>query len=539
MATKWSRISAWRAANAPTAHRSAALPLHTNRQGICGRRRLTFRSGYGRKAVVVGLLRRRSDLHFSIAFGVLFFGLGVVTMARHELWRDEWHPWMLARQSPTLADLFQNKIYDGHPSLWYLALFFITRFTRHAEYMQAFHLLVATATAYIVLRHSGLPRVQRVLFVFGYYLFFEYAAISRGYALGVLLTAVFCALSPVPRARPIGQVVVLTLMMQTSAFGVLLAVALLPLPAVELLRRARHDGRFFALGLCAVIVAAGLARSATEMLPPPDGGYAPGWYLDYTPAALGKTVNLVWKAFVPVPQVGLHFWNTNIVTSSYVQLPLALGVLALTVMLLRPYPLLLAIYGGGLTIMLAFSHVKYAGYVRHHGHIFILFMACWWLAYAWFRSPTRLASQAVTALLGIQCVAGVYAVGMDWAVPFSSSKTVAEFLTSTGRATGPIAGYRDTPASAIAGYLDREVYYLGAERLGTFVILDSKGEGIVKSVGELEEAAHQLSLTARSDVTIVFDQPIDLDHQTSFVLLAQFTHNIEPDERYYVYRLAE
>ena len=61
----------------------------------------------------------------------------------------------------------------------------------------------------------------------------------------------------------------------------------------------------------------------------------------------------------------------------------------------------------------------------------------------------------------------------------------------------------------------------------------------MKSVGELEEAAHQLSLTASSDVTIVFDQPIDLDHQTSFVLLAQFTHNIEPDERYYVYRLAE
>jgi hypothetical protein len=136
-----------------------------------------------------------------------FFLLGLLVLLRHEMWQDEWQAWLLARESSSLADLFQNIRYEGHPCLWYLALFVISRFTTDPLGMQLLHLMIATGTVYIFLKYSPFTRLQKILFIFGYFPFYEYCAISRNYGLGVLSLFSFCAVfaSGEPRrsARPV------------------------------------------------------------------------------------------------------------------------------------------------------------------------------------------------------------------------------------------------------------------------------------------------------------------------------------------------
>ena len=73
----------------------------------------------------------------------------------------------------------------------------------------------------------------KAVFAFGYFPY-EYATISRNYGAGILLTFVFCALfAAQKRKRYLVLSTVLFLLMQTSVFGLLLALAFAAFMAAE------------------------------------------------------------------------------------------------------------------------------------------------------------------------------------------------------------------------------------------------------------------------------------------------------------------
>ena len=495
------------------------------------------------------------DVHAAFVVGTtaLYLGFVLVGVARHEMWRDELQAWMISANSSSLFDVFANKRYEGQGAVWYIALYIISRFTNQPLFMQLFHIAIATTTVSLVLRYCPLPKYQRVLFVFGYYLIYEYAVISRHYTLGILLVAVFCVLGRSGATHPVYQVIVLALLIQTSMYGVLLASALLVLPGASLLRQARVKGGLPSTAFCTLLIATSLALAAFGMMAPKDSGYG-GWSFDLSPVSIRRTVNIVWSAFAPIPQLNLHFWNSNIVGSKAVQLPLAVTMLVVSMILLAPWRQLMFVYGAGASMLLVFSHVKYHGLVRHHGHLFVLFMACLWLAHSRPRTDDPTGSSGrrmgltslmhgssnriITALLSMQVMAGVYASAMDWVYPFSASKRVAEFLKAPRFADAQIAGYPDPSASAVAGYLGREIYYLASDRHGTFVVYDLKGHR--KSFTEVIDSAHRIATVPNRETVLILDpwEPrFDPGEQDELVLLGSFTESIEPSESFNVYLL--
>ena len=66
---------------------------------------------------------------------------------------------------------------------WLFLVYSISRLSSNPVAMQVLHLAIATMTAYGVARYSPFPRLQKVLIIFGYLLFYEYADISRDYAI--------------------------------------------------------------------------------------------------------------------------------------------------------------------------------------------------------------------------------------------------------------------------------------------------------------------------------------------------------------------
>jgi hypothetical protein len=100
----------------------------------------------------------------------------------------------------------------------------ITRLTGNPVGMKLVHLCIASATAYTVARYSPFTRVQKTLVISGYFLFFEYATVSRGFALGILLVFIFCAaFQSGPRKNYLLLVLILALLYQTTIYGVMIA----------------------------------------------------------------------------------------------------------------------------------------------------------------------------------------------------------------------------------------------------------------------------------------------------------------------------
>ena len=86
----------------------------------------------------------------SIIIAFIFFGL--VGILHHEIWRDEFQAWLLARDSASLIELFQNMRYEGHPGLWHLCLYGLTRITHNPLIMQIFHLSVSVFIVSLIVK---------------------------------------------------------------------------------------------------------------------------------------------------------------------------------------------------------------------------------------------------------------------------------------------------------------------------------------------------------------------------------------------------
>jgi hypothetical protein len=120
--------------------------------------------------------------------------VAVVGLLTHELWRDEWQAWLIADGSDSLRDLFSNIRHEGHPPLWHVILFGLSRLGG-SELMRAFHAAVGVATTALVVALGPLRGWQKPAFALGYFTAFEYMVISRPYGLAALLTFGYVALT--------------------------------------------------------------------------------------------------------------------------------------------------------------------------------------------------------------------------------------------------------------------------------------------------------------------------------------------------------
>src|SRR5262249_51790725 len=126
---------------------------------------------------------RRLDLGLIALFAVV---VGFV-MLRHEMWRDELQAWLIAKASSAPSDLLHNTRFEGHPILWYALLWPFAHASQAPRLEQAIEWALAVgATALVVLR-APLTRLQKALYVLGYFAVFEFGVLARSYTLGILL----------------------------------------------------------------------------------------------------------------------------------------------------------------------------------------------------------------------------------------------------------------------------------------------------------------------------------------------------------------
>ena len=463
----------------------------------------------------------------TVFFLGLFILLSLMTVLRHEMWRDELQAWLLAKEQASFGDLSRAARYDKHPMAWYIVLFLITRLTSSPLAMQLLHVGLATLSAWLVLRFAPFSQVQKVLLIFGYYLFFEYNIISRNYALGVLALFLFCVFFTRRPTKLLLSAACLFVLAATSLYGLILAfgaggVMLLQVVADRSLRR-----KWVSYAALLLVCAGGLL-SVLSLRPVPDASYdqASKTHTRFNAGLLSTVLRTIPRSYLSMPRPTFHFWNTNFLEKAPSNLPVnavfALMILVFAVALLKKSRTALVFYGMSTVGILAWSYIGSIGFARHYGHLLLAFIAALWLARGRAdpgksvvsieteseTSDSKVLPGILTAVFAVQAAGGLFAAGMDIVHPFSQAKGIAGYIQQKGYADLPIVGEMDYIMVPVSGYLGRRVYFVRGERMGSYVKMDMKRFQDVSPQLILERAG-QFAWKKRKDCLILLSFHLD------------------------------
>jgi hypothetical protein len=451
--------------------------------------------------------------------------VSAVTVHAHAMWFDELQAWNIARASHSLGDLFSHLRYEGHPPLWYLPLYGVTRFTGDPRAMQVLTWALVVAVDALVLFRSPFPTSARVALVAGYFFAFEYSVMARSYGLGVLvLVAALVALGRV-RPRWGAATVALVLLAWTSLAGAVLAGSMALVVAGRWLLARRGDGTARRGPIACALVTLGSAAAAAVVCIPPSDFHSfslgiPNSASEYfEPDRLAAALGGTWRGLVPVPDAVGH-WNSNVVDAMggvWVQAAISLVLVVLVARVLRPYALAFALWIVGTVAYVLFSVVVVLPDRAHYaGEFFLLFVACAWLVYAapggGPQAPTTWSAglpAVLAAVLAAQIVATVAILPDATAHPFSPETTLVDAAIDAGLARDVVSG-QDFHGATMAGYLDRPVYSIARHAPMRFFVNDER-----EAVGNENLTAERMVCEAgrvanarRRPVALVVDKPV-------------------------------
>ncbi|MDY6897033.1 MAG: hypothetical protein SWZ49_03010 [Cyanobacteriota bacterium] len=511
-------------------------------------------------------------LTYSNCLILIFFIISFIGILNHEMWRDETQAWLLGRDSSTLIELYQNLKYEGHPGLWHLCLFFIAKFTHNPFSMQLFHILISTASVYIFVKLSPFNIIEKTLFTFSYFSLFEYNLISRNYNLGLFFVFVFCYLFTSKNRNYILTPLSLAFLANTNIYGLIICLCLsltLIIDTVRLYKIGQYQPdsnqvRNLTIGLIILFIGIGLSifqlfpaavQDTAKDIQQNIGGETVVSRFDFILTMLkrlGYAIRAIWYSYIPIPDLfSYHFWSHNIIRNHHFLILFAsfisLFLIFFSILIFIDKPIALFFYLSATSGILLFSWLKFQGTLRHHGNLFIIFLASIWIS-RYFREsyniPKRFHKIAsylktnqkkiIASILVIQMMSGIYAYSMDLIHPFSKSKIAANYIKQEGLTESFILADKNTVVSPISAYANVKIYYLAYEKLGSF--FDNPQTNFIKNQSELVDKVKFAIQNSRRKNILILTYPLEIKtSELKFTKLKDFKNSILGEERYYIY----
>jgi hypothetical protein len=440
----------------------------------------------------------------------------------HEMWRDEIHFWTLARLAHGFWDLVAgDRVYDGHPPLWYWYLHVFTWFTKSAVGIQIATLVVATVAAVLFVRFAPFPRYLKVLLLFSYYYGYEYTVLSRNYVLGWLFVCLFCALYHPIRVRYVAIGLALALLSLSSFYGLALSIFLLGFFVLHQPRIAIRpaDGagpRELTIASSPRLLAtlalamAGILFCVLTISPPDPNPFSPGFELGSIKlAALPDMAYRLAAGFLPWRQFSMSdFWALSLTfwpTTSPWPLYVGSGLFLVALVALYPSWRLVLLYFIVVAGMEIFQQARHEGMPRHWGHFFMAFIAaCWLLRTTYPRRNHWLSTALLTGVCAVQVQSFVIATVVDTKYAFSGGRETAAFIEGKGLQDLPFVGGPDYNVSTVAGYLRRPFFAAETEEINETVVFHARRR--IFNASELMNRAIEISRAKKSPVLLVCDE---------------------------------
>ena len=476
----------------------------------------------------------------------LYFILGFIGILHHELWLDEAHHWLLARDSGSLMELIENTRYEGHPLLWNFLLFVITRLTWDPFWMQLLHIGIATLAVFVFLRKAPFSWLFKSLFIFGYFMVFEYNLISRNYILGVLFLFLACSAFQ-DRNKNFAVPVWLALAANTHLMFAVLSFAFFLLFAADRHQKQTLTTRAF----CYIIYTCGIALAAIQIIPAEDTQFFTRIeHLSFA-EKLSKGFITLFKGLAVVPDFrSIHFWNSNWFVNSGKMLAGFAGLIAYLIPLVLfqknrkiLYFVYIALFG-----LQLFFFVTQMSATRYDGAAYLIIIFALWLEHgmnpehyrfkALFRKFRLMRNPILYGILLVHFGSGVCAYSMDLLHPFSGSKKAAEWIEKNTPDLPVVSP--SCEGTSVSPYLKRKIYFLCNGSLQSFCRWNT---GCTNSIAAENLPGLVAAYPGPAKYIAIFDSPLpvsqiqDAQTLTTVRLLKKFDNNIIRRSNYYIYEI--
>ncbi len=455
----------------------------------------------------------------------------------HELWKDEWQPWLLARDK-SLPDLLQFLHLEGHPALWFSYLkpwalisnAFDLLPDQQVLLFESAHGLLFLGALFVLLFRFKMPLIFRLAMAGGFYFFYQYGVVSRGYILVILLSFLLVDLLKEKRKVNGWTALLLFLLCQTEVYGVFIGGALVLCFLVDFYQKEKTVSFWnnktlrwnvlAALGGLAMFVLTVYPRSSHDVV----GLNTDEALIDNLAHAVqGNFANAFWIGIIP---------DTNVFGYS------AFGVLAGFLLLglfcwffWRDKSLLTAmlIYMLGTVL---FGTFIYQGGVRHWGMNFIFFMVLTEMYYRRNEVLPKVKMALVATFLLCQLYYNVLAINKDIKYPFSNAYAAAQLIKKEIPESAVLVAINEFETAPVVAYSGRDVYTLPDGNPFTYYKWLDKI--YLPSETELKVFAQYKK---RTGLILLSPKPLPKDRYPNTKLWKSFENYNMKKENYYFYLL--
>lgn len=397
------------------------------------------------------------------------------TIIHHELWGDELHSWNIAKASKSFFNLISNTRYEGHPPLWYILLWVVSKFTHDVSYIQLVQFMIANAVVFLVLFYSPFSVLIKALIPFGYFFLFEYGVISRNYAIAVLLAFSICILLHRNfKQKLFLYYALLFLLSNTHLLAMLLAVSLHFYFLLAGYTKNKNKANLLVHALIGIVI---LLPSLYFIFPPPDSSLgADFWLQRWNIKQSSVIVKAPLRAFIPIPAWwDYHFWNTEFLVQAqkkwsfikWINLLLSGTLLLLSLAILGKNKKAFFFFISYLLLLLVIYAILPFSNARQTGFIYIAFLTALWFYYPAV-PPTSRPNRIIIVLLIIQVIAGAFAVIKDIKLPFSNSSRVKELAESVPRGNEIVTDY--WCLNTLSAFMDKEYYCVDLQKQVSYLL---------------------------------------------------------------------
>lgn len=375
------------------------------------------------------------DLFFLLIYSIMI-GFAIW---HHEPWSDEALPWMIARDTD-LAGFFNMMFYnyDRHPALLHTILIPFTKLGFPYFSQTILNVVLTLVSAVLFITRAPFSRFFRILFLFSYYMLYEYSVITRPYMLTIAILFVIATIYSKREKYPISYATLVSLLFHSDYMGFGLASGLTLVFFLEygslFKSRPRMSGAFLWMLLNGLLV-----FWIGHTLPPDHAEYSHKLTFHFT-----NVLKPIANAFYPFSNYG---WHSVLKYHLAVMTGLVILILAFLSFWHKRIPAL--VLGTSLVFLLTVFAFFQGGDFRNHGFILISVIFSLWIAKTYPSSaPLQEASSpwnvfrkkaahramlimGLCFLLGFQNIFFVYA--LEYYLPFSGAKATADAIKQLER----------------------------------------------------------------------------------------------------------
>jgi len=475
---------------------------------------------------------------------LMFYGVFILMGAlEHELWRDEAQSWLIARDMSFLQLFFEIN-YEGTPALWHLILMPFAKLGFPPSTITYIHIFIVFVTATLFITQAPFSKFTMVLFLFSFYMVWEYAIVARNYNLTVLLLFAIAANYKHRYTKPLVHTALIFLLFNTNVHSFFMA---LGLACLYLYETEKWTIRLRDIRLPIIIIGFGLLISVLQLIPAADNMRS-NMLHEFNYLAVPRAIM---NALFPIPMVASKDILTYTLYSLLAFSSLAILGYASLYLYCNSRQVFYIYMAATLWLFYLFVFKHFGGY-RHHGFILIFLMFSLWISNSCEpNKKTKLANkmallrQKTLRLLNLSFVFSIISGGFmhfnEQTMKYSGAQEMAAFLSTTDLTDKVIIGYPSTVASSLAPHLpNKKLWYPEIEDFGTYVVWNNLyANSRMIDFKAVEERVKRNHLYSNNNYLLLGEQlPIQSSNDYKLIYTVEQDIFGPSDERYYLYQIS-